>query len=158
MESHLVLTPAQKCAYDGLIAGIGTGAVCVLRGDAGMGKTTILHKVNATTGGGFLSIKQFLESLSAREPAAIEEAFLSLVGRQLKKHDLVFIDDVSLLTDVTNSRAYPRANLLEAALTALLNDAAEAGKKLVFGIEYQTPEPIRCRAYCWKIGDFTPQD
>jgi len=158
MDSQLILTPAQQRAHDGLLTGIATGAVCTLCGDAGTGKTTILRKANAATGGGFISIKQFMESLSSHQPAAIEEAFLDLVEQQLAIHDLLFIDDLSLLTDVTNKYGYPRAHLLDAALTALLNDAADARKKLVFGIECRTPEPIRCRAYCWKIGEFTPED
>ena len=158
MESQLILTPAQQRAFDGLLAGIATGAVCVLRGDAGMGKTTILRKANAAAGGGFLSIKQFMDLLSSREPAAIEEAFLGLVEQELTTHDLVFIDDLSLITRVTDAYPYPRTHLLDAALTALLNDAADASKKLVFGIERHTPDPIRYRAYTWMIREFSPQD
>lgn len=157
MESQLILIPAQQRAYDGLLAGIATGAVCTLRGDAGMGKSTILRKAHAATGGGLLSIKQFMEALTSREPAAIEEAFLGLVEQQLKTHELLY-DDLSLLTDVTGSHRYPRPQLLDAVLTALLNAAGERKKQLVFGIEHYTPDPIRRRAYSWKIGEFSLED
>jgi SpoVK/Ycf46/Vps4 family AAA+-type ATPase len=47
---------------------------------------------------------------------------------------------------------------LDAALTAILADAAAFGKKLLFGVESDMPWPLRRRAYIWHIREFGPDD
>src|SRR6266550_2650995 len=158
MEREIILTPTQKSAYEGLLEGLASGAVVVLRGDSGMGKTTILEKVHAAAGGAFLSVRQFMGALMAEQPAAIEEAFLSMIERGLATNDLVVLDDFDLIAEVTNGRSYPRTYLLDAALTGVLAEAGVRGKKLLFGVGEEEPWPLRRRSYAWEIGEFTPDD
>jgi len=158
IRQETVLTPAQKRAFEGLLGGLTAGDVLVLRGPAGSGKTTVLESVQAAAGGVLIGMRQFMCSLAAHPPAAIEEAFLRMLEQALAAHDLILVDDLSLVTRVVNGDEYPRAFLLDAALTALLGEAAALKRKLVFASEGEAPWPIQRRAYSWDIGDFAPED
>src|SRR5262249_27574628 len=72
--------------------------------------------------------------------------------------DLVFVDDLHLVTNVVEKFYYQRSHLLDAALTAILAEAAVGKKTLVFSVEDEAPFPIQRRASVWEIGDFTPED
>jgi transitional endoplasmic reticulum ATPase len=156
--NEIMLTPAQERVAGHLLSGIPAGEVFLLRGNPGAGKTTILQKVHASMGGRFLGMRQFMNALTARDPAAIEEAFLGMLESSLASHDLVIVDDLHLITNVVESCDYARSFLLDAALTAILGEAASQRKKLVFALTDDAPWPIRRRAYAWEIGDFTPED
>jgi transitional endoplasmic reticulum ATPase len=158
MDTEIALSPAQHKAYRGLLGGIQRGDICVLRGDAGSGRTTILYKLHASEGGALLSIRDFMESLKAHEPVAIEEAFLDMIETAIAANGLVVVDDLDLVTRITEGCDYPRAHLIDAALTALLGQAAARGTKLVFAVEGEAPWPVRRRAFHWAIEDFTPED
>jgi len=152
------LTPAQQQAANCLLGGLPAGDVFVLRAKPGMGKTTVLRYLHAQAGGTLLGIRQFLEELMARGPEAIEESFLRVLDDALAKFDLVFVDDLHLITNVVENCDYQRTYLLDAALTAVLGEAAAQRKKLVFATAEESPWPIRRRAYSFEIGDFTPDD
>jgi transitional endoplasmic reticulum ATPase len=158
MNNQLKLTPIQQSAADGLLSGLSAGDVFVLQGEPGMGKTAILRYVHAHAGGAFVGVRQFLEALMAREPAAIEEAFLEMLDSALARHDMIFVDDLHLVANVVDACDYPRTYLLDAALTAILGEAAAQGKKIVFASATDAPWPVRRRAYKWEIGTFTEED
>lgn len=143
-----------------MIEGIGANGIdiLVLRGNSGFGKTTILERVHRAAGGILIGMEQFTDLLAERQPAAIEEAFRELIEWALASHDLALVDDLHLVTDIVDSCDYPRANMLNAALTAILAGARSRGKKLLFAVNDEMPLPLRRRAYMWKIGSFTPAD
>jgi hypothetical protein len=150
-----LLTPAQRTAAKGLLAGIPAGNVLVLRAAAGMGRTTVLRKVHASAGGAFGAVRQVTDTPAT----AIEDAFLQMIGNLLATHDLVIIDDLHLVTSAVNSSDYTRSYVLDAALTAIMGEAGARKKKLLFGVdERDAPWPIRRRASSWQIGEFTPAD
>jgi len=157
---NLELTPAQKRAAEGLLSGIPAAGVLVLRGQAGSGKTAVLEHVHALAGGILLGVRQFMRSLAAGPPYAIEEAFLNMLEGAVAQHNLVFVDDLHLVTQIVTSCDYPRGFLLDAALTAALSDAAAQHKKLVFALDsaVDLPWPLRRRAYTWEIGEFAAED
>ena len=158
MPNEVRLTPAQEAAAKGLLSGIPAGEVFVLQGQPGMGKTTILRKVHAVTGGAFLGARQFMTELAGHQPLAIEEAFLNMLDSALMNHDLVLVDDLHLVTNVVESFRYHRTYLLDAALTTVLGEASAQHKKLIFGTAGEAPWPIRRRAYIWDIGAFGAED
>src|SRR5271165_2446753 len=129
-QKKMQLTPAQQRVADGLLRGIRIGTVLVLRGDAGSGKTTVLEYMHALKGGTRIGMREFMQSLENRHAVAIEESFLNMVEVALATHDLVMVDDLHLVTAVVNRWGYPRAHLLDAALTALIGEAGAFGKKL----------------------------
>jgi ATP-dependent 26S proteasome regulatory subunit len=153
-----VLTPAQQLAMDGLMDGIASGDVCVLRGSDGAGKSTILERVQGVMGGALIGARELLRALSARHPVAIEEMFFEMMENYLADHDLVILDDLHLLLAVVESYQYGRPNLLNVALTAVLSAAHESGKKLLFGVNDEVPQSILHRARTSKIADFTSAD
>jgi transitional endoplasmic reticulum ATPase len=157
-QAEIVLSPAQEHAFEGLLRGIAAGEVLVLKGRAGAGKTTILQKVQAVVGGVLLGMRQFMASLTAQDPAAIEETFLQMIEQSLANAEIVLVDDLHLITEVVNACEYPRSYLLDAALTAILGEAAALKKKLVFSVDGEAPWPVARRAYSWDIGEFTAED
>jgi hypothetical protein len=123
-----------------------------------MGKTTILRKVHAVTGGAFLGVRQFMTALAGRRPLAIEEAFLVMLDNALVRHDVVAVDDLHLVTNVVKSCDYGRTYLLDAALTTALGEASAQHKKLIFATAGDAPWPVRRRANTWEIGAFGTRD
>jgi hypothetical protein len=152
-------SPAQRRAFDGLACGLAHNHVFVLSGDTGVGKTTVLRAVHRKVCGAFLTMRDFLDAHKARHPFALEETFNGLVLDALTAHDHVIVDDLHLLAGVVNGcGAYPRDGLLNVPLTILATYAAEAGKKLIFGCSYQTPDPIHLCSLNYRIDDFQPDD
>jgi hypothetical protein len=158
LQTDILLTPAQKLAADGILGGLPAGDVLVLRSPAGMGRSTVLQRVHETAGGTLVGAREFMRSLAARQPAAIEEAFLDMVEQALAAHDLVIVDDLHLVSNTANSFKNPRAHLLDAALTGLMGEAVAWRKKLVFGVEDKAPWPVQRRAYQWEIAAFGVED
>jgi transitional endoplasmic reticulum ATPase len=158
LQNDILLTPAQKRAMQGILGGLPAGDVFVLRSAPGMGRTTVLQQVHDAAGGTLVGVREFMRSLAAREPAAIEEAFLDMVEQALAAHQLVIVDDLHLVANTANNYKYPRAHLLDAALTGIMGEAAAWRKKLVFGVEDEAPWPVRRRAYAWEIDAFGVED
>jgi transitional endoplasmic reticulum ATPase len=151
------LTPSQQAAAESVQTAITCGNVVVLQGDVGRGKTTVLKRAQTQAGGVFLGMREFMQTLDAGEPFAIEEAWIRLMEASLAKHDLVILDDMHLIASVVEGYGYPRPNLLNAAITAVL-EQADAAKKFVFAVQEDAPEPIGRRAQTYEIAEFTPSD
>jgi predicted AAA+ superfamily ATPase len=159
LELTVTLTPSQKRAADKLLKSLATGPVTVLWGAVGMGKTSILQQVQASHRAILVETGAFLSQLTNRHPLAVEEAFLDTVRHALASADTVLVDDLHLVTNVVSGCGnYPRTNLLDSPASALLDEAALAGKKLVFATSGNVPEPISQRAYFFTIEDFEPED
>jgi hypothetical protein len=124
---------------------------------SGRGKTTVLKRVHADMGGVLLGMRGFIQALQMREPFAIEEAWMHLMEASLAEHNLVILDDMHLIASVVEGCGYPRPNLLNVAITAVLEQAGD-NKKFVFAVEEDSPEPISRRAPTCKIADFEPAD
>ncbi len=155
--SNYQLTPVQQAAAEDLLTAIRCGNVVVLQGDVGRGKTTVLRYLQALQGGVLLGMRDFMQTLDAREPFAIEEAWIRLMEANLANHNLVFLDDMHLIANVVEGYGYPRQNLLNAAITSVLEQAS-TNSKLVFAVEEGAPEPISRRAQTCKIAEFEPED
>jgi transitional endoplasmic reticulum ATPase len=151
-------TPAQQQAVSRLMEAIPVGSVFALEGEVGAGKTLILGEIRRKCGGALLGMREFIASLQAHSPAAIEEAFVQMLERTMSDHELILVDDLHLVMNTVESCNYPRAELFDAALTAILDQAASLRRKLVFVVEDRVPSPIQQRAYTCKIEDFTPAD
>jgi transitional endoplasmic reticulum ATPase len=151
-----ILTPAQQAAAESLLNAIACGNVVVLQGDVGQGKTTVLKYVQVAARGLFIGMREFMQELDARQPFAIEEAWIRLMEVSLAKQDLVILDDMHLIAKVAEGYSYPRQNMLDVATTAVLEQIGN--KKLIFAVEEDTPAPISRRAQTYKIADFTPED
>jgi len=144
MYSRIRLTPAQETAAYGLLGEIQTANIFLLRAQPGMGRTTALHAVHAVTGGAFLRPRR----------GATDAHFLAALEQAIAREEVVFVDDLHLLTGADDSRTY----LLDAALTSVLGEAAAQHKKVVFATAGVAPWPVRRRAATWRIGAFGAAD
>ncbi|HTU44653.1 MAG TPA: ATP-binding protein [Bryobacteraceae bacterium] len=157
--SGIRLTPSQQRAADGLLSGMATGGVCVLEGAAGMGKTTVLRWLRSTLGGAFVTARQFMNLLKERTPTAIEETFMEVLESALKSQDVALVDDLHLVTEVVQGFNYPRTNLINAALNAVLSEAEARDKKVLFSMTGENePAAVRHRALSWEIDEFEAED
>ncbi len=156
--SKIVLSPTQQKAADGVLLGLQRGDCVVLQDMASDGKSTVLRFVQAQIGGTLIGVRKFLSSLASHAPLAIEEAFLDLLDTEIAKTETyLLVDDLHLLKQVVESYEYTRQHLFDAALTAILDNAASLGKKLLFAAA-EIPGPLARRAHSWMIGDFTATD
>jgi hypothetical protein len=158
MSQEIALTPIQRIAADGLREALKSGGTLILRGRPGAGKTTVLQWLHAACGGALLCAGHFTQSVGEGSPHVIEESFLRMIEESMERHDLLLIDDLHLVTTVVQRHWYPRSHLLDAALTAILAEAAVRKKTLVFAVEEEAPFPVQLRASVWEIGDLTAEE
>jgi hypothetical protein len=158
MNQRITLTPTQRNAAEGLREAFASGGVLVLRGRPGTGKTRVLQWLHTWCGGALLDAARFLRTASQDQPNAVEDTFLRMIEEAIAEQDLVLVDDLHLFAEVLHNHHSPRSHLLDAALTAILAEAAVRKKTLVFAVEDEAPFPIQRRASVWEIGDFTPGD
>jgi SpoVK/Ycf46/Vps4 family AAA+-type ATPase len=153
------LSPAQEKICQQILRFLAPGSICVLKGNAGMGKSTVLRALGKARPAAILCAKDFLALLMNRQPAALEETFLELAQRTLDENDAVFFDDFDLLLNVVEGYDYPRAHLLDAMLTSVLQDAESRGKCVLFAIRSEEiPAPIQHRAHSWRIESLKMED
>jgi ATP-dependent 26S proteasome regulatory subunit len=159
MRSTNLLTPAQQTAFERLLPAIAACSLAVLKTKPGMGRTTILKSLQKAAGGAYLDVRQFLGLLANRNPLAIEEAFLQWVDQALAESDLAIVDDLHLITTVVGSYDYPRTGLLDLVLTTLADEAVSRDRRLVFGIDDDSPpDSLERRARCCELQEFTAAD
>lgn len=155
--SPVTLSPSQQRAAEAVMRGLERGDCAALQDRGSDGKTTVLRYVHRQLGGVLVGVRQFLAKMSAYEPAAIEEAFLDLIDEQIADHDLLVMDDLHLIKNVVESSDYIRKNLFDAVLTAALENAASAGKKVLFACD-EIPSALSRRGHSWFIDDFRAED
>ena len=73
------LIPAQESAFRVLKYASNAGNLMLLTSATGRGRTTLLRKLQAETGGGFVTGKDFIESSTSRHPLSLEEALYAVV-------------------------------------------------------------------------------
>ena len=157
-EKVIILMPAQLRALQELREALPAGDVFVLKCASGAGRTAVLRELQAAEGGILIGIREFVRSMSGRDLFAMEEALLDEIDRALRAHDLVIVDDLHLVSQVVNRWQAARSHLLDALLTAILDEAAACRKKLVFGVEEQAPWPVQRRAHEFEMDDFAEED
>jgi ATP-dependent 26S proteasome regulatory subunit len=158
-RSRNQLCPAQKRAFDSLLAGLQLGSILRVWGGTGRGKTTVLRRLHEEVGGAFLNMKEFVEASSTRHPLALEETLYHLIMDALKANPLVIVDDVHLL-DLYSAGChfYPRSGYFNSIMMGLCTYALEANKKLVFGTKDHLAEAADQRSYSFGIEKFKADD
>ncbi|MEO8371968.1 MAG: hypothetical protein ABI806_22470 [Candidatus Solibacter sp.] len=152
MNLEIVLTPLQQEAANGLLESLAVSPVVVLQGVAGTGKSTILQALWLLEGGTLLGAQHIPGIRQSHGPAAIEEAFFRMIEDAFQEYELVFVDDLTLVTNAARGGGHGRAHLLDVALTSILAEARALGKRLLFAAEDEVPWPIRRRAVIVRLG------
>jgi ABC-type phosphate/phosphonate transport system ATPase subunit len=141
------------------LAAIRAGNIVVLKASHGAGRTTVLRAVQAATSGTTIGAREFMSALAGHQAAAIEEAFVSLMDTALDHHDFVILDDLHVITAVVNASNYARSNLMDVALTAILDRATARNRQMLFAVDDNgAPRPVESRAFTVEIETFTPAD
>lgn len=153
----ITLSPSQRKAADGIIRALERNEYALLMDEGHDGKTTVLGHIQAELGGARVGAREFLKKLATAEPLAVEEAFVALIEAELDQHDLVLVDDFHLVLDVSDGGSYPRTNLIDIALKALLAHVAASGKRIVFASD-QHRAALSQRAHSYFIQNFKPED
>jgi hypothetical protein len=140
------LSPAQEAAVTSLLGSLTFGRISVIWGDSGFGKTTMLQHLRRTKfrGAPLLSTTDFLATMGDRHPLGMEEAYARLLLDALRKHPAVLVDDLHLFSDaVCCNYMYPRKGYFDGPLTAVITEAVQRDRQLVFtsrgGAPVQSP-------------------
>src|SRR3954466_409028 len=153
------LSPTQQHLFDQVAHALPLSPVVVVQVGDGVGKSTLLAHLSRHTGGSVLPMTALLAVTRERHPFALEEAFLEWAGAALAGTHCLLLDDLHSLSGVVSGcGGYPRSGLLDLALSALLDRAAEAGKQLIIGNDGWLPEPLRSRARAFGTCAFTTDD
>jgi ATP-dependent 26S proteasome regulatory subunit len=132
--SPITLAAVQQRALDRLFEAIAPGRLAVLIGGPGTGKTTLLRAAHERLGGTLLGAEEMQTAVSKRHPLAIEDALYDVINDALDANDIVFVDDVHLVTQVVQGcHMYPRGGFINLALAALTGRASAMGRTLVVG-------------------------
>ena len=138
------LIPAQESAFRVLKYASSAGSLMLLTSPSGRGRTTVLRKLHAEMGGGFVTGKDFIETSAARHPLSLEETLYSAVIGSLKENQIVFVDDIDLIHDATSScHFYPRGQYVETALLELSDAALREKKKLLVSTDGAIAQHLR---------------
>ncbi len=157
VASPVTLSPSQQRAAEGVLRGLERGDCAVLQDRGSDGKTTVLGYVHRQLGGVLIGVRKFLAKLAGYEPAAVEEAFLDLFDEHIAEHDLLIVDDLHLVKNVVESCDYIRKSLFDAVLTAALESAATARKKVLLACD-EIPDVVSRRGHSCIIEDFAAED
>ncbi len=102
--AEVTLSPSQQTAADALLRALTATNVLLLKAPTGLGRTSILRHLQAVRGGALIETDQVIEEIIVRNPAAIEEAFFEAIRQRLDSHNLIFIDDLHLISNVVDGR------------------------------------------------------
>src|SRR5262249_10136240 len=153
------LIPAQESAFRVLKYASNAGSLMLLSSSSGRGRTTVLRKLHAEMGGGFVTGKDFIETSAARHPLSLEETLYSAVIGSLKEHQNVIVDDIDQIHDPTSSfHFYPRGQYVETALLELSDAALREKKKLVVSTDGAIAHTFATRSFSASIGKFSVAD
>ena len=153
------LIPAQESAFRVLKYASNVGSLMLLSSPSGRGRTTVLRKLHAEMGGGFVTGKDFIETSAARHPLSLEETLYSAVIGSLKENQIVFVDDIDLIHDATSScHFYPRGQYVETALLELSDAALREKKKLFVSTDGAIAQTFATRSFSASIGKYSAAD
>jgi len=153
------LLPAQRSAVDALVKSVAQESVAEFIGRPGAGKSTILRVLHEQLGGVLLTSREFIEASAKNDPLALDETAYAVIAAALGENETVLVDDFHYISMVSCcSQAYPRQNLLPAALVPLVQVARDQGKRLIIGSEGMPVAGLHSRVPAVPIPAFTVED
>jgi transitional endoplasmic reticulum ATPase len=159
MSVGIGLSPAQEKLAGQVLAAIRVCPIVVVRCRGGMGRSSILRSVRDRLGESMAGVCHFLRLLKDRQPIAIEETFADLIEDALNRQEVLIFDDLHLVQRVVEDYSYPRQELLDLALTALLDAADCRSKRMILGFnEGVLPPSLERRAQILELEAFKPED
>lgn len=152
------LSPSQREAVAMIEQLLREQNLIIIRGGRGMGKSTIARYLHEKHGGGLVGIREMVEASDTVHPLQVENAFLSLMVREMARHDLLVVDDIHLLLQHFHGQFYPRAGLVEATFATLAAYVLGADKRVVILTDGHLPDALTSRSFSQHIPPFTAGD
>lgn len=152
------LSPSQAAAFDALLQALSVGRIVHLRSATGLGKTTLLKRLQQKLGGVYLTNKELMETAATKHPQQLEDVCYSVLLKAMKANDLIFVDDFDLLQQIfCCNHFYPRSHFIGVPMLLLCEYAEAAKKKLVFAA-HDLPGPAERRSYAVELSKFQVAD
>jgi transitional endoplasmic reticulum ATPase len=152
------LSPAQNTAMEALLQAVQVGRVVHLHSATGLGRTTVLRRLQQKLGGVYLNNKELMETASGKHPLQVEDAVYSVVLKALKENEIVFLDDFDLVNQLFCCNHFnPRQHFIDVPMMLLCEYAEASGKKLVFAAGALPPSAAR-RSYLVELPRFQVVD
>jgi AAA+ superfamily predicted ATPase len=137
---------------------IQVGKIIHLHSAIGLGRTTILQRLQQKLGGVYVNNKEVMEAASGKHPLQLEDAIYAVVLKALKENEIVFVDDFDLVNQLfCCNHFYGRQHFIDAPMMLLCEYAEAAGKKLVFATRTLPPSAER-RSYLVELARFQVTD
>ena len=153
------LSPAQSQALEFLKAWSGKVPLLQLWAPSGMGKTTVLKRLQHETNGHWIDPSELVQTVAKLHPLAIEEGIVHVLSEAMKKHSLIIIDDFDhFYRHAQTCGEYIRSNYFDTVLKAMVSQAANRNAQLVVGTQGSLPEGISSGAWSHPIPGFQVED
>jgi transitional endoplasmic reticulum ATPase len=157
-RTEFPLSPAQNAATEALLQAIQVGKIIHLQSGTGLGKTTILRRLQQKLGGIYLDNREVMETAAGKHPLQLEDAIYAVILKALKENEIVFVDDFDLVNQLfCCNHFYPRQQFINAPMLLLCEYAEAAGKKLVFAAR-DLPASAERRSYMVELARFQVVD
>jgi len=152
------LSPAQALAFDSLQQAVQASTIVQLRGATGVGRTTVLRRLQQKLGGAYLGNRELMEGAGRQHPLKLEDVFYTAVVEAMKTNQTVFIDHFHLLHRLFSCNPVnPRLGFADVPMLLLCEYAASSGKKLVFAAD-TLPAPAEQRSCVVEMNRFQADD
>ncbi len=153
------LSPAQSQAFEFLKAWSGKVPLLQLWAPSGMGKTTVLKRLQHETNGHWIDPSELVQTVAKLHPLAIEEGIVHVLSEAMNKHSLIIIDDFDhFYRHAQTCGEYIRSNYFDTVLKAMVSQAANCNAQLVVGTQGALPDGISSGAWSHPIPDFQVED
>ncbi|SFF92294.1 ATPase family associated with various cellular activities (AAA) [Novosphingobium sp. CF614] len=132
-EIATTLTPGQAQAYAHLVSILPGTKLAHLRGEAGSGKSMVLRRLAADTGGAYLTTCDLLEAMRGRAPDRLAETLAGIIATAFRNNDLVVFDDLEMFGELggAGNLSAERSGFLVGLLDNAIAALPETGKTLV---------------------------
>ena len=151
------LCPTQETLVHGIRHALTVGRFVHLWSGPGMGTTTVLRHLEAETGGVLLNAASFLEAAKGEDPLALEEAVRKSIGKALRDHETVLIDDLPAIVQVMIGcdSPWPRRGWIRNVFEMLAHYAEARDRRVVV-----TGDAFESRSFPfgidqWKVEDYS---
>jgi len=155
------LSPAQEKVYQVLLTQLQENILSGLSVPYGYGRSFMLQRLAAETGGHVLRLADIFEETQTLHPLAIEEGIANALLKALKVHDLVIVDDFHLLQGMLEECYYKaRPSVLGIALDTILRWLQQSQKRLVLcnTLHGCYIQPIRSHLQSATLVEFSADD
>ncbi len=148
------LTAPQRQALEQIEEGFQGHLAAFVSGAQGSGRTLVLEHLQAKLGGRILRAEDAFRAFARRDPAAMEEALIDLIADAHEDHDIVYFDDLNLVSIPT--MVADRPGYSDQLFRSYVERAGARGKKIVLSWTGRDPDHFGVAFAMAELGKFGP--